>query len=258
MFRTHGFTIATRATVTAATMGLLVSPVLGGVSSAETAADQSPGQLAAQAQSALRQARSVRVHYEDRSATAMKSLTLPTAMNLAMDRQGDCAGTLSLGTHGGTIRIIKLGTDVWLKPDATFWTAELPGDRGIAAAETFTNHYIHGSTSDRLFSGVTNACSLQDLQTAATATPPPSLKEGLATVVDGTRVVPLSFSTNGLDSTLYVTTGTPHRLFRAAQKGPGTDLTLTFTDYNMPVPAKAPPAGASVEVSKLQDLLRTT
>ncbi|MGW1254996.1 hypothetical protein ACWD5Q_07310 [Streptomyces sp. NPDC002513] len=258
MFRTHGFTIATRATVTAATMGLLFSPVLGGVSSARTGGDQSPQQLAAQAQSALRKATSVRIHYQDRSAAAANSITLPTAMDLALDRRGDCAGTLTLGTRGGMVQIIKRGTDVWLKPNKAFWTAELPGARGTAAAETFRNHYIHGSTNDMLFSGVVNACNLQDLQSAATATPPAPLKEGLATTVNGTRVVPLSFQVNGLTSTLYVTTGTPHRLYRAAQKGPGTDLTLTFTDYNVPVPAKVPPASASLDVSKLRDLLLGT
>ncbi|GAA3032365.1 hypothetical protein [Streptomyces glomeratus] len=256
MFRTHGFTIATCATVTAATMGLLVSPVLGGVSSADMGGDQSPQQLAAQAQGALRKATSVRIRYEDRSSTAMNSLTLPTEMNLALDRRGDCAGTLTLGTRGGTVQIIKRGTDVWLKPDTTFWTAELPGGRGAAAAETFRNHYIHGSASDKLFSGIVNVCNLKDLQSAATATPPASLKEGLATMVGGRRVVPLSFEMNGLTSTLYVTTGTPHRLYRAAQKGPGTNLTLTFTDYNVPVSPRIPPASASMDVSRLQDLLR--
>ncbi|MGV9562071.1 hypothetical protein [Streptomyces sp. NPDC003480] len=255
MFRTQGFTIATRATVTAATMSLLFSPALGGVSSARTGGDQSPQQLAAQAQSALRQATSVRIHYQDRSAAAANSVTLPTAMDLVLDRQGNCAGTLSLGTHGGMVRIVKRGTDVWLKPNTAFWTAELPGDRGTAAAKTFKNHYIHGSTNDMVFSGVVNACSLQDLQSAATATPPATLKEGLATTVNGTRVVPLSFTTNGLTSTLYVTTGRPHLLYRAAQKGPGTDLTLTFTDYNKPVTAKTPPPSTSLDVSKLQSLL---
>ncbi|MFI9648520.1 hypothetical protein ACIHAA_19745 [Streptomyces sp. NPDC052040] len=257
MFRTQGFTIATRATVTAATMGLLFSPVLGGVSSARTGGDQSPQQLAAQAQGALRKATSVRIHYEDRSAAAASSITVPSAMNLALDRSGNCAGTLSLGRQGGMVQIVKRGTDVWLKPNTAFWTAELPGDRGAAAAREFKNHYIHGSTTNMVFSGVVNACSLQDLQAAATATPPATLKEGLATTVNGTRVVPLSFRTNGTTSTLYVTTGAPHRLYRAAQKGPGTDLTLTFTDYNVPVPAKVPPASQSLDVSRLQGLLNT-
>ncbi|MFF3510134.1 hypothetical protein [Streptomyces sp. NPDC002573] len=257
MFRTHGFTIATRATVTAATMGLLFSPVLGGASSAKTGGDQSPQQLAAQAQGALRKATSVRLHYQDRSAAAANSITLPTAMDLALDRQGNCAGSLTLGTHGGMVQIIKRGAEVWLKPNAAFWTSELPGERGATAAKTFKNHYIHGSTNDMVFSGVVNACNLQDLQSAATASPPATLKEGLATIVNGTRVVPLSFEANGLTSTLYVTTGKPHLLYRASQKGPGTDLTLTFTDYNKPVPAKIPPASASLDVSKLQSLLGT-
>jgi hypothetical protein len=253
MSRTRGFTIAT-CTATTAAVGLLFSPGLGGVSSAQTGGNQDPQRLAAQAQEELRKAASVRLGYVDRSTAVTSNSRLPTLMNLALDRRGNCAGTMTLGGHGGSVEIIKRGTEVWLKPDQTFWKAELPGDRGITASRQFKDRYIHGSTSDKLLSGIANTCDLGVLQKAATVSAPSSLTEGLATTLDSTKVVPLSFQVNGLTSTLYVTAGKTHRLYRAAQTGPGTNLSLTFTDYNKPVRVTAPPAGKSVEVSAVSNL----
>lgn len=254
MSRTRGFTIATRTATTTAAVGLLFSPGLGGVSAAQTGGNPDPQRLAAQAQQGLRKAVSVRLNYADRSRTAMSSSRLPTSMNLALDRRGNCAGTMTLGGHGGSVEIIKRGTAVWLKPDQTFWKAELPGERGVTASRQFKDRYIHGSTTDQLLSGIANTCDLQELQKAATVSVPSSLTEGLATKLNGTRVVPLSFRVNGLTSTLYVTTDRPHRLYRASQTGPGTDLSLTFTDYNKPVHATAPPAKQSVDISAVSNL----
>ncbi|MER6124459.1 hypothetical protein ABT173_17760 [Streptomyces sp. NPDC001795] len=254
MSRTHGFAIATYAATTALSVGLLFSPGLTGVSPAQTGGNQSPQQLAAQAQAGLAKAASVRVGYVDRSATAVSGSRMPTSMNLALDRRGNCAGTLTLGGHGGSVEIIKRGPDVWLKPDAVFWKAAIPGRRGVAAAASFGNRYIHGSTAGTLLSGIAGTCDLGTLQKAAMVTVPASLTEGLATMVNGTRVVPLTFRVNRLTSTLYVTPGKPHHLYRAAQRGPGTNLSLTFTDYNKPVRATPPPASRTVDISKVPNM----
>ncbi|MFF7141125.1 hypothetical protein ACFZB5_07755 [Streptomyces nodosus] len=255
MSRIRGFTLTA---TTAATVGLLFSPVLGGPASARTGGNPDPQRLAAQAQEGLRNATSVRLVYQDRSATATSNSRLPTSMNLALDRSGACAGTLTLGKHGGSVEIIKRGTQVWLKPDQTFWKAELPGERGIAASQEFKDRYIHGTTSNALLSGISNACDLGELQKSATVSPPATLREGLATTVDNTRVVPLSFHVNGLTSTLYITADRSHRLYRAAQTGQGTDLSLTFTDYNKPVPVRIPPMSTWVDISKVPNLPRAS
>lgn len=251
MSRTRGFTIATFTATTSAALGLLFSPGLGGAASAQGGGNPDPQKLAAQAQQSLRMATSVRLAYSDRSAAVTSNSRLPASMNLSIDRKGNCVGAMTLGGHGGSVEIIKRGTAVWLKPDQTFWRAELPGERGVTASRQFKDRYIHGSTSDQLLSGIANTCDLGALQQAATVGAPSSLKEGLATKLDHTRVVPLTFKVNGLTSTLYVTVAKPHRLFRAAQTGPDTNLSLTFTDYNKPVKAVAPPARQSVDISQV-------
>ncbi|MFF3909109.1 hypothetical protein ACFYZJ_24710 [Streptomyces sp. NPDC001848] len=251
MSRTHGFAIATSAVSMALLSPMLLSPMAGAAVPARTGGNQSPQQLAAQAERSLRNATSVRLRYEDRSATATSSNRLPTSMDLTLDRAGNCAGTMTLGGHGGTVQIVKRGTDVWLKPDAAFWKAEYPGRRGIDLASTFSNRYIHGTTTSNLLNGIASSCDLRELQQVAKVSAPTSVKEGLATSLNGTRVVPLSFKVNGFTSTLYVTTGKEHRLYRAAQKGPDTDLSLTFTGYNVPVPKTTPPASRTVDISRV-------
>lgn len=254
MFRAPGFAIAT---TSAASMALLLAPLASAAVPARTGGDQSPQQLAAQAEQGLRNATSVRLVYVDRSAAATSSNRLPTAMNLALDRAGDCTGTMTLGGHGGTVGIVKRASDVWLKPDASYWKAQYPGRRGADLAGTFADRYIHGSTTSNLLKGIANTCDLRQLQQVAATPVPSSVRAGLATTLNGTRVVPLTYQVNGLTSTLYVTADKAHHLYRAAQKGPGTDLSLTFTDYDRPVTLKIPPANRTVDISRVPQPPRT-
>lgn len=256
MSRTQGFAIATCTATAAAAVTLLSSPPAGGLAPAQPGGGPSAQQLAAQARASLQKAKSVRLGYTDLGAQATSSRSLPTSMDLSLDQGGNCTGTLTLGGHGGSVQLVKRGTDVWLKPDAAFWKAKFAGRQGNAAASSFKNRYIHGTTANGMLSGIASTCDLKALQQVATGGPalPPSLKKGARTTLGGTPVIPLSFRKNGLTSTLYVTADPAHRLYRAAQRGPGTNLTLTFTHYDEPVVLKTPPANQSVDVSKVQGL----
>ncbi|MDR3079604.1 MAG: hypothetical protein LBV60_01520 [Streptomyces sp.] len=251
---THGRAIATTCTATAATAALLFSS--GTSALAETGGNPSPRQLADQAREGLRKADSVRLKYVDRSPETATNFTRPAALNIALDRYGNCTGVMTMGAHGGTVKIVKHGEDVWLKPDETFWKVELPGEQGAHAAQVFKNRYIHGPASDNLLKGVAAICNLKALQQGTTASPPRSLKAGPETTLNGTRVIPLISRTGSTTSTLYVTADAPHRLYRAAQKGPDMDLSLTFTDYGKPVPSQTPPASQTLDVSKFRSELQ--
>jgi len=258
MSRTHGFTTATCTTTTATAMALLCSPAAGAIGPADTDGGMSAQQLVAQARAGVQKAKSVRLDYTDRGAQAKASTTQPTSMKLALDRKGNCTGTMALGEHGGTVQIVKRGTEVWLKPDAAFWKAELPGRQGAAAAAKFKDRYLHGSASDTPLSGIADACDLGVLQRDVTkgAALPSSVKKDGETALDGTKVIPLSFQEKGVTSTQYVTADPAHHLYRTVKKGGGTDLTMTLTDYDKPVSTKTPPAKESVDVSKLKQELQ--
>lgn len=244
-------------TCAAASAALLLGPAL--VTTA-AAADPSAKELAQEAKDNLLAAKSVHLKLTDRSAATNAGKTQPTSMDLSLDRDGNCAGTLRMGSNGGSVDIIKQGDQVWMKPDTAFWKAQIPGSQGDAAAELFKNRYIHGSTHDTILKGMADTCDLTAFQkqadTGSSAGTP--LTKGAETTVEGTKVIPLKGTEGGKQVVLYVSSGSPHLLVQATQKGAGTDLTLAFTDYDKPVPSRTPSPDESVDVGKLQHELQNS
>ncbi|MFF4273081.1 hypothetical protein [Streptomyces sp. NPDC001536] len=241
-----------------ATAALLLSPVL---IAADDGDDLTARQLADQAKDNLLDAESVRLRLTDRGTSATTSKTQPTSMDLTLDQDGNCVGSMRMGSGGGSVEIVKQGDEVWMKPDEAFWKAQVPGSQGEAVAELFENRYIHGSTNDAVLKGMADTCDLTSFQEqvegddSSEETP---LKKGEETTVDGTKVIPLRGTEDGKRAVLYVTSDSPHQLVRATQRGDGTHTTLTFTDYGKPVPTTTPSASESVDVGKLQEELQNT
>lgn len=240
-----------------ATAVLLLSPAL---IAADDGDDLTARQLADQAKDNLLDAESVRLRLTDRGTSATTSKTQPTSMDLTLDQDGNCVGSMRMGSGGGTVEIVKRGDEVWMKPDRTFWKAQVPGSQGDAVAELFEDRYIHGSTNDAMLKGMADTCDLTSFQEevegdGSEETP---LKKGEETTVDGTKVIPLTGTEDGKKAVLYVTSDSPHQLVRATQRGDGTNTTLTFTDYDKPVPTTTPSADESVDVGKLQEELQNT
>jgi hypothetical protein len=243
--------------VTASAAALLLSPVAP-VATAQDGDDLSARELARQAKDNLLGAESVRLRLTDRSAGVATSRTQPASMDLALDRDGNCVGTMRMGSNGGSLEIVKQGEEVWMKPDTAFWKSQVPGAQGDAVAELFKDRYVHGSTNDAMLKGLADTCDLNNFQRdldAETSGGTP-LTKGDGTKVDDTDVIPLNGRQDGKRVTLYVTSDSPHRLIRATEQGAGADTTLTFTDYDEPVPSKTPAAKESVDVGKLQEELQ--
>ena len=247
----------------AASTTLLLASVLApapalALSVADDGDDLSARELATQAKDNLLDADSVHLKLTDRSAGTRTSTNQPTSMDLALDRDGNCAGTMRMGGKGGSLEIVKQGAEVWLKPDTAFWKAQVPGPQGDAVAKLFKGRYIHGSTKDAMLKGMADTCDLNAFQkeVASDSSGGGTLTKGAETTVDDTKVIPLKGREDGKRSTLYVTSDSPHRLVQATQKGGGTDLTLAFSDYDKPVPSKTPSADDSVDVDKIQQELR--
>ncbi|MEU6377701.1 hypothetical protein [Streptomyces sp. NPDC046909] len=241
-----------------ATAVLLLSPVLV---AADDGDDLSARQLADQAKDNLLDAGSVHLRLTDRSTSTTASRTQPTSMDLALDQDGNCVGSMKMGAGGGSVEIVKQGDEVWMKPDRTFWKAQVPGSQGDAVAELFKNRYIHGSTNDAMLKGMADTCDLTSFQKEVEgdgSDDANALTKGDETTVDGTKVIPLTGTEDGNRTVLYVTSDSPHRLVKAIQRGDGTDMTLTFTDYDKPVPTATPSADESVDVGKLQEELQST
>jgi len=241
---------------------LLLAPGLAPSSAAtDDGDDLSARELAGQAKDNLLDAESLRMKLTDRSATTSTSKTQPTSMDLALDRDGNCAGTMEMGSDGGSVEIVKRGEEVWMKPDTAFWKAQVPGGQGDEAAELFDDRYIHGSTRDALLKGMADTCDLtvfqKEVATPDTSSGDTALTKGEATTRDDTRVIPLRGEEGGNKVVLYVTSDSPHRVAEVTQKGKSTDLTLTFTDYDKPVPSETPAPDESVDVGKMREELES-
>ncbi|GGZ03945.1 hypothetical protein GCM10010300_54680 [Streptomyces olivaceoviridis] len=215
--------------------------------------------LAREARTQLLRARSVHLGFTDHRAGGDR--TAPASLELTLDRGGNCVGKLVMGDDGGSVALVKRGDQVWMKPDAAFWKAQLPDRRGDAVAARLKNRYLHGSTKAGVLRGMSGTCDLSAFQriAAAESSPRTALTKGKETKVDGTKVIPLTGTEHdGKKITLYVTSAGPHRLVRATRQGAGTDQDLTFTGYDKPVPSATPAPAQSVDISELQRELERT
>ncbi|MET9546704.1 hypothetical protein ABZY36_15520 [Streptomyces sp. NPDC006627] len=187
----------------------------------------------------------------------------PTSLELTLDRDGNCAGTMK-DARGASLELVKRGDKVWMKPDEAFWKTQVPGGDGKAAAELFKGRYIHGTTGDPMVKDVAEVCDLKELQREikdaddADDADTKSLKKGEPTTVDGIDVIPLTETEDGKKNTMYVgTEGKPY-LVKSVEKddGDGERTTTDFTDYGEPVPARTPSPEESVDVAKLKEHLQ--
>lgn len=221
--------------------------------------DLSARELAEAAKKELTEATSLHVRLTER--TDDPDPRTPASFDLRLDVDGNCTGSLTMGTggaRGGSLELVKRGDEVWMKPDETFWKAQVPGGAGELAAQLFDDRYVHGTTDDPMLDGLSDVCDLDsfrdELEGDSDGPGTDRLTKGDETTLRGTDVVPLTGRDDGKDVTLYVTSDAPHQLLRATVKGPDERVTVTLSDYGEPVPDETPSADESVDISKLRDV----
>ncbi|MFE6756263.1 hypothetical protein ACFVDQ_22110 [Streptomyces sp. NPDC057684] len=217
-------------------------------------------QLADDAEKELLNAKSLHVLLRNYS-TGPADARSPAVLDLALDQDGNCAGSLTMGTggaEGGTVEFIKRGDELWMKPDTTFWKSQVTGGAGELAAQFFNGRYVHGNANDGLLKSLGDTCDLNafqaQLEGGPSSAPPEKLTKGKETKVDGTDVVPVSGRNDGSEVVLFITAKDPHRLVRATTKSGYLSATMKLTDYNRPVPSATPSKEESVDVSEFQNL----
>ncbi|MEV7618046.1 hypothetical protein [Streptomyces sp. NPDC089799] len=175
-----------------------------------------------------------------------------TGLDLHFDVDGNCTGTVTPPGNAGRAELVKRGQDVWLKPDAKFLQAQMPGPAGQDAAEVINGRWIHGNAGNPELRDFAEVCDLSVFQDAYVSKPLVGKPEkGVETKVDGKPAVTATSRTGAESTTYYVATeGKPYLLriegTKAGQKGKAT-----FSDYDKPVPAKTPTKAESVELSSL-------
>ncbi|GFH34549.1 hypothetical protein [Streptomyces pacificus] len=205
-------------------------------------------QIAQKAREALLDAESVRITGKG----DLRGPGSPNELDLALDRSGNCAGTVGIGGEG-SLEIIKRGETVWLKPDAAFWKNQVPGG-GEALRELVGDRYLRGTTDIGLLRGLAWVCDLGTFVDRLAGVPLSGvpLTKGEKTEVDGVEAIPVTGGLGGGAVTLYVATeGEPHPVRLVVTSTGAAKATVDFVDYDKPVPTATPPAGDSVDLNTL-------
>lgn len=178
----------------------------------------------------------------------------PTHMDLTLDRQANCRGSLSLGSQG-SVKIIKRGNKIWIKPDAAFWKNQVPG--GSAAESVLDGRYLEGTKTDPPLQGIANICDLNSFLKSSTARATSGdgpLTKGKAMKLHGVDVIPVSGVRGGRQEILSVAAhGKPYPVQVTVKARDKTTLaTVGFSDFDKPVPTSTPSPGQAVNISRLR------
>ncbi|MFD9605851.1 hypothetical protein ACFVRD_26760 [Streptomyces sp. NPDC057908] len=248
-----GQLIGTRQAAWAAVLvlGLTSGSVIGGgVARADNDIDTLPAQqIADRSRDALLSVHSLhlsaRGHYDSGSPAPV--------LNLTLDRDGNCNGSVDLGNDQGSARIVKRGDDVWVKPDANFWKNQVPGV-GSAFAAILNGRYMKGSADDPRLRDLVNGCDLDTFQKLVgdhANNDRGTLNKGRKTTLGGASVVPLTRLRDGRTMTTYVAaTGKPYPL-RITVQGGGASAVMGFSAFDKPVPTATPPPDQTYDISAL-------
>ncbi|MEU6017970.1 hypothetical protein ABZ826_29220 [Streptomyces sp. NPDC047515] len=182
----------------------------------------------------------------------------PMALSLTLDQDGNCNGAVDLGSQQGSVRIVKRGDAIWVKPDADFWKNQVPNG-GPAFAAILNGRYMKGSATDPRLRDVVAGCDLHTFQRVVgdhADNDRGTLNKGRKTTLDGASVVPLTRIRDGRTLTMYVAdTGKPYPL-RITVRGGGANAVVSFSAFDKPVPTATPPPDQTYDINAL--LSRTT
>ncbi|WP_081239245.1 hypothetical protein [Streptomyces viridosporus] len=162
-------------------------------------------------------------------------------LDMALNKQGECAGTL--GKDGeGEAELIKTGDTLYMKYDEAFLRAQSEGgpeaevDAAVALlAGKWTKMSLKSADAEEMAGFCDLDQVLGDLQDGRS-----EATRGKTTTVDGTPAITLEEREGEDRFTLYVATEGEPYLLRVDSTSAADPGSLTFTDYGEPVPVREP------------------
>ncbi|MER8184325.1 hypothetical protein [Kitasatospora sp. NPDC094015] len=199
-----------------------------------------PREIVERSAQALRDGRSVRVTGDvDASGEGI-------SIDLALDADANCAGTMNMAGQGG-FRLVKVGQQLWIKPDAAF----LAANAGPAVAKLIGDKYLRTTVDNQDFAEVGALCNLNSIVDLISTHNGP-LSAGTRGTVEGAQVVSVMTTQDGGPGTLYVSVeGRPYpvRLEKVAGEEAGR---LDFKDFGAQVAATPPAPEQTLDLDELQ------
>ncbi|MEU9208949.1 hypothetical protein AB0D27_13605 [Streptomyces sp. NPDC048415] len=172
-------------------------------------------------------------------------------IDMALDKKGECAGTMSMNGQGKA-DLIKTGDTVYMKYDEAFLRAQSKGDSKSetdGVVEMLAGKWTKMAATGSDAKDIASFCDLDTVLAGAEDVNSDATR-GKTSSVDGTPAIVLHEKDGKDRYTLYVATeGKPYllRVDSTSAKDPGT---LTFSEYDKPVPAEKP-AGKVLDLDKL-------
>ncbi|MFD8870788.1 MULTISPECIES: hypothetical protein [unclassified Streptomyces] len=157
--------------------------------------------------------------------------------HMSSDSKGECAGKVSMGADGG-VELIKTGGLVYMKFDRAFWKSQ-GGEDGAAAAEAIGERWTKSKASGADAKDFTAFCD-SDAMLAGFEAGPNLARKGETTTVDGKPAITLTETDGDETYTTYVATEGKPYILKMVIKGGKEPGTVTFSDFDKPVDAKAP------------------
>ncbi|MFF6778414.1 hypothetical protein ACFY8W_33375 [Streptomyces sp. NPDC012637] len=175
-----------------------------------------------------------------------KSTDGPLKGYLSTDVQGRCAGTLTIGATG-TAEVIRPGepTDkaVYLRFDEAFLkeqSKDEPAEVQAAVIKQMKGRWLKTDAKDPDAKDMLDMCDLKKLM-ADFEQDSRGAVEGTETTVDGKKALILTLDYKGGEKdTFYVATEGKPYLLRVVTTGGDEPGTVSFSDFEKPVTAKAP------------------
>ncbi|RKN41240.1 hypothetical protein D7294_16060 [Streptomyces hoynatensis] len=204
-----------------------------------------PEEIADRAQHALQSATSVRMRtLGDPAVTGM-------GLDLHMDQEGSCAGSVTQGGAGTVELLVRADDEVWMKPDTQFWQSQL-AVANPSVLNLLDGVYLYGHTSDPEMSQLAGVCSLAAMQEDMGSDDGSGAPDevGPETEYNGVPVVTLSGPDDeGNPVTMLIATeGEPYPLLVRTTEG-GTETEIELSQYNEPVEFQEPPADQILNVA---------
>jgi hypothetical protein len=169
---------------------------------------------------------------------------------LDMHLRADRGGTGTLTFNGTTLRITRIGRQVYMKGTTAFRTAA----EGPAAAKLFADRWLKGSRSEPDMAGLVFFTDLDVLMTEIFKEPRGAvLQKGREKQADGHRAITITDKSADGGGVLYVALdGKPYPLRIQSLPGAKDPGTVEFLDYDEPFTLKASPASQTIDISRFK------
>lgn len=170
------------------------------------------------------------------------------AVDLALDDEGSCQGTLGVGD--GTAQFISDGGTTWIKADAAFWESNsLSAEQADQVVALVGDKWAKLPSGGGAFGGFCDLDQLLDqLETDDDA---PAPEKGDVVEVDGREAIGIVTEQDGETTTTLVATEAPHHILRFEVTGGDEPGALDVSGIDDEVVLDIPPDDEVIDLGQL-------